>query len=176
MDCPSKEIYLVCSIFWWEEGPLFPCMCASIWSFRHTMESFRPHHGVNSPTPWSHFTHTMESFRPHYGVISPKIIGRSFNSRLCTQRSIVILWFIYLCFVIGYGHKIQLISSWQDGRLLRWVYSVPCTCTGKARRYYFTSSPDCSREFRVILLHYLIHFKEVFLITFPSQSLSLWDI
>ena len=39
--------------------------------------------------------------------------------------------------------------------------------------YYFTSSPECSREFRIIFLYYLMHFERVFLITFPSQILSL---
>ena len=29
-------------------------------------------------------------------------------------------------------------------------------------RYYFTSSPQCSREFRVIFVHYLMHFEVFF--------------
>ena len=42
--------------------------------------------------------------------------------------------------------------------------------------YYFISSPECSRDLWVILLHYLMHSEKVFIITFPSQILSLWDI
>ena len=41
--------------------------------------------------------------------------------------------------------------------------------------YYFTSSPERSREFWAIFLHYLMHF-EVFFFTFSSQILSLQDI
>ena len=33
-------------------------------------------------------------------------------------------------------------------------------------RYCFTSSPECSREFRVVFLHYQMHFEKVFFITF----------
>ena len=34
------------------------------------------------------------------------------------------------------------------------------------------SSPSRSREFKVIFLHYLMHFEKVFLITLPSQIVS----
>ena len=40
--------------------------------------------------------------------------------------------------------------------------------------YYFTS-PECSREFRVVFSHYLMH-SEVFLIIFPSQILLVSEI
>ena len=35
--------------------------------------------------------------------------------------------------------------------------------------YYFTSSPESSKELSVIFLHYLINSEKVFLITFPSR-------
>ena len=39
-------------------------------------------------------------------------------------------------------------------------------------RYYFTTSPECSRWFRVVFKHYQMHSEKVFLITFPSQILK----
>ena len=53
------------------------------------------------------------------------------------------------------------------------IFSVPVGIHRRKLGYYFTSSPECSREFRVILIHYLMNSEKVFLITFPSQIPNL---
>ena len=58
-------------------------------------------------------------------------------------------------------------------------YFIYCKCHILLKHFFwycFTSSPECSSDLSVIFLRYLMHSEKVFLTTFLSQILSLWDI
>ena len=85
------------------------------------------------------------------------------------------LWQRFISWPTRYLYLYDVLQ-FQPQQIVQITSNIHAAELQKKTRYCFRSSPECSREFRVIFLHYQMHYEKVYLITFPSQILSLWNV